>query len=232
MIMNNLPVYISIIFVLTTILTVVFFYKAARHSRNFLIVAFAWMIIQTVLALRMFYTLTTTIPPRIILLAVPPLVIIVCLFITTRGKRFLDNLDIKYLTLLHVIRIPVEVVLLWLSINKVIPKLMTFEGRNFDIAAGITAPVIYYFVFVKNSLNKKVLLAWNFICLALLLNIVINAVLSAPTAFQQFAFDQPNIAILYFPFNLLPAVVVPLVLLSHLVAIRQLLNKNEINPAK
>jgi hypothetical protein len=230
--MNNLAVYISVIFVLTTILTVAFFYKAAHHSRNFLIVALAWLIIQTILALQMFYTVTTTIPPRIILLGVPPLLIIACLFLTTRGKYFLDGLDIKYLTILHVIRIPVELVLLWLSINKVVPQLMTFEGRNFDIAAGITAPIIYYLVFVKNSSGKKILLAWNFICLALLLNIVVNAVLSVPTAFQQFAFDQPNIAILYFPFNLLPAVVVPLVLLSHLAAIRKLLNKDEINPPK
>jgi len=221
--MNNLPVYISIVFVSTTIITAAFFYKAAHRSRNFLIVLFAWIIIQTVLALRMFYTLTTTVPPRIILLGVPPLVIIICLFLTTSGKRFLDNLDIKWLTLLHVIRIPVELVLLWLSFNKVIPQLMTFEGRNFDILSGITAPIIFYFVFVKNSWPKSLLLGWNFICLGLLLNIVVNAVLSVPTAFQQFAFDQPNIAILCFPFNLLPAVVVPLVMLSHLAAIRQLL---------
>jgi hypothetical protein len=38
-----------------------------------------------------------------------------------------------------------------------------------------------------------------------------------------FAFDQPNIAVLYFPFNWLPSCIVPLVLLSHLAAIRQLL---------
>jgi hypothetical protein len=222
--MNNLPVYISVIFVLTTLLTVAIFYKATHHSRNFLIVMFAWMVIQTVLAFRMFYTVTTTVPPRIILLGVPALLIIACLFLTTRGKYFLDGLDIKWLTLLHVIRIPVELVLLWLSINKVIPQLMTFEGRNFDIVSGITAPIIYYFIFVKNNWRKSLLLAWNFICLALLLNIVVNAILSVPTVFQQFAFDQPNIAILYFPFNLLPAVIVPLVLLSHLAAIRQLLN--------
>jgi hypothetical protein len=221
--MNSLPVYISIVFVMTTLITIAFFYRAAHRSRNFLIVVFAWMIIQTILALRMFYTLTTTVPPRIILLGVPPLVIIICLFLTTRGKRFLDSLDIKYLTLLHIIRIPVELSLLWLSTNKVIPQLMTFEGRNFDILSGITAPVIYYFVFIKNSWGKGLLLGWNFICLALLLNIVVNAVLSVPTAFQQFAFDQPNIAILYFPFNLLPAVVVPLVMLSQLASIRQLL---------
>ncbi|HUQ96495.1 MAG TPA: hypothetical protein VM010_02440, partial [Chitinophagaceae bacterium] len=41
----------------------------------------------------------------------------------------------------------------------------------------------------------------------------------------QLAFDQPDIAVLYFPFVLLPGVVVPVVLLSHLAAIRQLLVK-------
>ena len=100
---------------------------------------------------------------------------------------------------------------------------MTFEGRNFDILAGITAPIMYYLVFVKQSMSKKTLLFWNFACLALLLNIVINAILSAPLPFQQFAFEQPNIAILYFPFNLLPSIVVPVVLFAHLVAIRRLL---------
>jgi hypothetical protein len=62
------------------------------------------------------------------------------------------------------------------------------------------------------------------ICLGLLINIVSNAILSAPFPFQQFAFDQPNIAVLYFPFIWLPCCVVPLVLLSHLAAIRQLSN--------
>ncbi|HVF96549.1 MAG TPA: hypothetical protein VM871_04480, partial [Flavisolibacter sp.] len=38
-----------------------------------------------------------------------------------------------------------------------------------------------------------------------------------------FAFDQPNIAVLYFPFIWLPSFIVPVVLLSHLVCIRQLL---------
>jgi hypothetical protein len=102
---------------------------------------------------------------------------------------------------------------------------MTFEGRNFDIISGITAPFIYYFGFIKNKIPQTVLLAWNFICLALLINIVMNAVLSAPFTFQQFAFDQPNIAIFYFPFVWLPCCVVPIVLFSHLATIRQLLVK-------
>jgi len=223
--MNNLPAYISIIFTLSTILTVILFYKAANHSKKVIAVLFAWILLQSILGIAGFYTVTNTVPPRLVFLALPALIVIVVLFISAKGKSFIDGLNIKWLTILHIVRVPVELVLFWLFLNKAVPQLMTFEGRNFDIAAGLTAPLVYYFGFIKNSLSKKILLTWNFICLALLLNIVVNAVLAAPTFFQQFAFEQPNIAILYFPFNLLPAVVVPLVLLAHLATIRQLLKK-------
>ena len=124
------------------------------------------------------------------------------------------------------VRIPVEIVLFLLYVNKAIPKLMSFEGRNFDILAGLTAPLVFYFVFISKQFSRKLFLAWNIICLGLLVNIVINAVLSAPFPFQQFGFEQPNIAILYFPFVWLPCCVVPLVLLSHLSVIRQLLKES------
>jgi hypothetical protein len=102
-----------------------------------------------------------------------------------------------------------------------VPQLMTFEGWNFDILSGISALVISWFGYFKNRIPAAGLLIWNIICLGLLMNIVRLAVISAPFSFQQLAFDQPDIAILYFPFTLLPAVVVPFVLFSHAVLIRQ-----------
>lgn len=72
-------------------------------------------------------------------------------------------------------------------------------------------------------LGTKALLVWNIICLSLLLNVVVNALLSVPSPVQRFAFEQPNVAIWYFPFVWLPGCVVPLVLLAHVAAIRQLL---------
>ncbi len=223
--MENLPVYISIVFGLTTFLTVFLFYKAVRNSTITLIIILAWIILQAIIASSGFYTVTNTIPPRFMLLVFPPLLLIISLFFTKGGRRFLDSFDMKTLTLLHIIRVPVELVLLGLFMNKTVPEVMTFEGRNFDILSGLSAPVIYYFVFVKKQLNKKVLLVWNLCCLVLLINIVSIAVLAAPFTFQQLAFDQPNVAIFYFPFVWLPCCVVPIVLLSHLAAIRQLLTK-------
>jgi hypothetical protein len=222
--LDKLPTYISLVFALTTFVTVWLFYRATKDSTTALVVIMLWLIVQTVIGLSGFYMVTNTIPPRFLLLPLPPLLFIISLFITARGRKYLDGLDIKSLTILHIIRIPVELVLFWLFINKAIPKLMTFEGRNFDVLSGLTAPVIFYFGFIRQKISRKIMLLWNIICLGLLINIVVVAVLSAPFPFQQFAFDQPDIAVLYFPFVWLPCCVVPLVLLSHLATIRQLLN--------
>lgn len=220
--MENLPIYIRIVFVLTTFVTVFLFYKSANNTRIVLTVMLLWLIAQTMIAQTGFYTVTDSFPPRFLLLIVPPFLFILALFLTAKGKQFIDSLNVPMLTYLHVVRIPVELVLLWLFQQGKVPQLMTFEGRNFDILSGISAPVIAYLAFSVHKLNNRILLIWNVVCLLLLLNIVINAVLSVPFPFQKFAFDQPNIAVLYFPFVWLPSCIVPLVLLSHLVAIRRL----------
>jgi len=220
--METLPVYIYIVFVITLLLALAIFYKAANNAKTFILLSLSWIAIQTAAGASGFYTANNTAPPRFIFLILPPMLLIIALFSTAKGKLFIDGLNLKLLTLFHIIRLPVELVLFWLYTSKAVPGLMTFEGRNFDILSGITAPFIYYFGFVKQTLGKTGILVWNYICLGLLINIVVNAVLSVPTSFQQFGFDQPNIALLYPPFNLLPAFLVPLVLFSHLVAIRRL----------
>jgi hypothetical protein len=222
--MENLPLYIPLVFGLTTLLAVAVFYKATQYSSSFLLLLLVWTGLQAILGLTGFYRVFSSFPPRFPLLLVPPIVLIVVLFTTQRGKMFIDSLDLGTLTLFSIVRIPVEIVLFWLFVQKAIPELMTFEGRNFDILAGLSAPFLYYFVFVKRTWSKTVLLVWNFSCLALLTNIVVNAILSAPSPFQQFAFDQPNIGVLYFPFVWLPSCIVPLVFFSHFVSIRRLVN--------
>lgn len=220
--MKDLPLFTSVFFALTTILAVFFFYKASRNPGRTVIIIGAWLALQALIGLSGFYTVSYTLPPRFILMVGPPMLIIIILFATARGRRFIDDLDIKWLTILHVVRLPVELVLFWLFVHKAVPELMTFEGRNWDIISGATAPLVFYFGFVKGKLGRKVILLWNIICLGLLINIVFYGILSVPSPFQQFAFDQPNIALLHFPFVWLPSVVVPLVLFSHLVSIRRL----------
>jgi hypothetical protein len=96
-----------------------------------------------------------------------------------------------------------------------IPELMTFEGRNYDIILGITAPIIGW-LFIKKKINRHVLLLWNIVGLFFVLFILVNGILSAELPFQQFGFEQPNRGINYFPFVLLPATIVPIVIWTHL----------------
>jgi len=226
--MENVPAYVGIIFGLTTLLTIYFFALATTQMRLVLSILFIWLAAQAVISITGFYYRNTHAqPPAFLLATLPNMLVILVLFITKWGRTFIDGMNLKLLTILHIIRIPVEIVLLWLCMHKVVPQIMTFEGWNFDILSGISAPFIYYIAFRKETYNKWVLLVWNIICLILLINIVRIAILSAPFAFQRFGLDQPNIAVLYFPYIWLPACVVPVVLLSHLASIRLLLKKNK-----
>lgn len=220
--MLNLPLFIPILFVITTLVTIFFLCKASINSLFVFAIISLFLVLQSFLSIIGFYASPNAVPPRFPLLILPSFVVIIILFATKKGRVFIDGLNVNYLAILHIIRIPVELVLYWLFLYKYVPQLMTFEGRNFDILSGITSPFIWYFGFVKRKLSKKVILAWNYICLGLLVNIVLNAALSVPSPFQQFAFKQPNIAILYFPYLWLPCIVVPIVLFSHLVLIRRL----------
>ncbi|MEE9572915.1 MAG: hypothetical protein V3W20_07705, partial [Candidatus Neomarinimicrobiota bacterium] len=89
-------------------------------------------------------------------------------------------------------------------------------GRNFDILAGVTAPIVALIAFRGNQINKPLLWIWNVLSIILLINVMVNATLSVPTTIQQFAFEQPNTAVLNFPFLLLPGIIVPLVFISNI----------------
>lgn len=223
--MQTIPFFIILLFIVTSLCTIVFFYLAARRSWIPVIVLLAWSVLHSILAANGFYLVTDTLPSRAVLFLLPTVAAIILLF--TVGKNFTRGLDLKWLTLLHVVRVPVELGLFLLLREKLIPGLMTFEGRNFDIISGITASFVFYFGFVKQKLSRSLLLAWNFLCLGLLLNVVINAVLAIPSTFQQHAFEQPNVAVLYFPVVLLPVLIVALVLYAHLVAIARLWKRAE-----
>jgi hypothetical protein len=220
--MQHLPFLLPLLFILITFCTISIFYFASGKQTIFLVIVLTFLLIEAGLGLTGFFIKTDGIPPRLAILILPPLFIIAGLFISKKGRAHLDSMDTAKLTTLHTIRIGVEIVLYGLFLYKAVPGLMTFEGRNMDIIAGLSAPLVYYFNYKKQKLSTGFILGWNSLCLGILLFTVITAILSAPTPIQQWAFDQPMVAILYYPFVWLPGIIVPLVILSHLSAIRQL----------
>lgn len=224
--MNNLPIYISLLFGLTTLLAIIGFYASIK-SKKALVLIFLWTLIQTGLGLSGVYQDTTAMPPRIMLFGIFPAFVMVLLAVfSKRTKALVDQIDLRMLTYFHTIRIPVEVILSLLFHFGVMSVYITYEGTNFDLISGITAPLFAFVAFRGATVNKRLLLAWNILGLMLLLNVVITAIFAFPSPFQKLAFEQPNLAVLYYPFNLLPTVVVPLVLFGHLAAIKRLV-KND-----
>lgn len=185
----------------------------------------SWIVVLIILSVNSFF-LSFELPPRLLLVIGLPVIVIIYLFINKNSRGYLKELPLSTLTYLHVVRVPVELVLWWLFLENMVPELMTFNGRNYDIIAGISAPFIGYFALGKIIKSNMAALLWNILAMGSLLNIVVNAILSTPYSFQMQAFDQPNLAVFYFPFILLPGFIVPAVLFSHLASISILLKKD------
>jgi hypothetical protein len=221
--MEDTTLYISIIFGLILFLSVFTFYIGVNNPGRFLIMTLGWIFLQTGISVSGFYEETETFPLRIVLLVVPPVLSMLWLFFSARGKSFLDNINIHMLIVIHVVRAPIELVIFWLFICKAMPYEMTFGGGNLDIISGLTVPLIYYLGIMRGKIRWKILLVWNLVCLGLLLNVVLKSTLAAPFFSRAVVFGQPNIAMLHFPFVLLPGVIVPILLCAHLAVIRKLL---------
>jgi hypothetical protein len=220
---TEVPFYVYLIFFVTIFLAGWLFYRIIRNAKLLILIA-AWLLITGLVAYSGYFRDTNTSPPKFMFAVLPPLAVILLILFTKAGNQFIKTLQPKDLVLLSIVRIPVEVVLYLLYVSKVVPELMTFSGRNFDIIAGLTAPLVYIYCFEGKTIGRKwLLLGWNLISLALLVNIIYYGLFSAPFRFQRFAFDQPNVAVLYFPFIWLPCFIVMIILLSHLILIKKLM---------
>ena len=233
--MSELPSYVSGVFLATVAATFGFLYygiKLAQKSKsnNNAIVAstfiMVWLFLIALLALYDFFLDFDAMPPRLFYVLPPPIMAIVILLSIKRSRAFLMRIPITTLTYLHIVRVPVEIVLWWLAGSQLVPYLLTFEGINYDILSGVSAPFVAIFMVGLRSKSRIGAILWNFITLGLLVNIVAHAILAAPTPFQIFAMDQPNFAVFHFPFIWLPGFVVPAVLFAHLVSLMKLFSKN------
>ncbi len=235
---SNIPPYTPILFILTICFTLVIVFWILRDANNksiskkahwIILGMIIWLLFQALVTIRGLYSgYLDSIPPNILSFGVIPNVLfILTLFLSSKGKDFIDVLSLNKITYLSLARIPIEFVLLSLFMHDKLPKSMTFEGVNFDIIMGLTAPFVIYFGFIKNKLSWRSILIWNVFGIGLLLSVVLIGLFSAPFPFQKLAFEQPNIALLYFPFSWLPTFIVPLVILGHFISIRQLLLKRD-----
>jgi hypothetical protein len=226
---DQVPWYVSAVFILTTFAALGFLVQGVKavgvdrlSSRLLAFLLPLWVFFQAALAMGEFYQNVDMFPPRLVLFGIFPALVLIFVFFLFFRKDFIERFPLRILTLLHIVRLPVEIVLYWLCLATLVPEMMTFEGRNFDIVSGLLAPVVYVAAFRKRGMNKWLLIAYNVLGILLLVNVVSIAAQSLPSPVQQLNLDQPNKGVLLFPYIWLPTIVVPLVLFSHLAALWQL----------
>jgi len=202
--------------------------KQKTILKKVIVALVVWMVFLSAMSISGFFQNFNTIPPRFVIIITPPLLVLVwAIFFSQTTKDLLTIVPPQTILNLQVFRIVVELLLWLLFIQNLLPVQMTFEGWNFDIISGITGPVVAYFGIVKNKWPKSVLLAWNFVCLGLLINIVTIAILSFPTPFRHFMNEPANYIVAQFPFVWLPGFLVPLAYSLHFLSIRQLINQKD-----
>lgn len=182
----------------------------------------AWLAVSSGLSLSGFLSNFEGVPPRMVFMIFPPLVSILFLTFSKGFTRFLQFVPPSWLIWIQSFRVVVEILLWLLFIDNLLPIQMTFEGRNFDVLAGLTAPLFAYMCFVKGSWSKRVAIIWNIACLLLLANIVGTAILSIPSPFRVFMNEPANTIIATWPIVWLPAFLVPIAYSMHFFSLRQL----------
>lgn len=157
-------------------------------------------------------------PPMLLLLLAAALLTTVTAF-SRIGSRLLVEAGIAWLVGMQGFRIAVELFLDWGHRAGLVPIQMTFEGRNWDIVSGVLAVGVAWLA-ARNQAPRWLIFVWNCIGAALLLNIVVVAILSMPTALRRFYNEPANTFVAYFPYIWLPAFLVQVALFGHLLVFR------------
>jgi hypothetical protein len=187
-----------------------------------------WFACTGILAANGFFLEFKAMPPRMLVVLLPPLMFIISLTFTPAFTQLLKLIPPAWLIATQSFRVLMEIILWMAFLDNIIPVQMTFEGHNFDILVGLTAPLIAYFCFIKKSWPHQLAVIWNILGLLLLANIVVVSILSAPVPFRVFMNEPANTFIAHLPFVWLPSFVVPVAYWMHILSLKQLLMKSEI----
>lgn len=196
--------------------------RKEQINKRLLLVLMAWAAAVVVASLTGFTSRFDLFPLNAAPFLLLPLLTIAWFSFFSAGTReILLHLSPASLLYLQIFRVPVELLLWALFAQHVLPIQMTFEGRNLDILSGILGPVVAYFF----ASNRRVILAYNFIGLALLANIVGTALLSMPTPFRYFMEEPANTVVMELGVVFLPTLLVPLAYGLHFLSLRQIFLK-------
>jgi hypothetical protein len=145
------------------------------------------------------------------------------------GSALARSLHIETLVALQIFRLPLELLMLRAANLQIMPVEFSMLGYNLDVLTGLGALLISAYCAWTWSLPLKIIWAWNLLGMACLAVIAVLAVLTSPNvhAFGT-APEHINSWVLYFPYSLLPSILVSMAVLGHVLLTRKLLTRQRL----
>lgn len=159
-------------------------------------------------------------PPRLFLVPLAALALLMVLTRTTTFRALLSAAPSWWPIALQSFRVGVELLLFALFLEGLVPEQMTFEGRNFDVLIGLSAPFMALLV-ASSRVGPRAVLAWNVVGLLMLANVVGTALTSVPGPLHLAWPGAPLTEIARWPMVWIPGFLVPLAVFLHVASLRQ-----------
>ena len=158
-------------------------------------------------------------PPPLLFLVAAIVALAVLLAWGPIGGRLVALVPLWLLIGVQGFRLPLEIAMHAMYERGIMPGVMTYTGRNFDIVTGAAAIVVAALIRAGVA-GRRLAMLWNAVGAALLVNVVTVAILATPR-FRYFGEDQQNVWVTYPPYVWLPAVMVLAALSGHLLVYRK-----------
>ena len=194
--------------------------RVARATNRAALLSTAWLIGTWLAADRGTLRDFTGAPPPFFFLVMVVVAMAAIVGFGSVGGRLALGIPLWVLVAVQCFRLPLEIAMHRMAQRGIMPAIMSYTGRNFDIVTGLTAIPVALAIAAGIG-GRRLALAWNLLGLGLLINVVTVAILATPR-FQYFGSRQVNVWVTYPPFVWLPAVLVLAALLGHIVVFRAL----------
>lgn len=159
--------------------------------------------------------------PLPMLLAIPAVILVMFCARSQFGGELAQAIPAYALMGLESVRIGIEVFLHQLWLAGLVPAILTYDGANFDLLIGLSAPVVAWLL-LTGRLAPRGAIAWSVIGIAMLVNVVVLSILTTPGPTHFITSDVANQAVTLFPYTFIPGLLAPLAVLLHVLAIRNL----------
>jgi hypothetical protein len=162
-------------------------------------------------------------PPKFPILVFLPLVVGMIVFYSRKkNSAILHSIPRAWPIYFQSFRIAVELLILFTFFEGILPQSATFEGMNFDVLMGLSAPFVGMYV-AKHPNSKTIQYVWNAlgICMVLFVAFIIASSIYFPTIWNS---DTPIVSMrfLEMPYLLLAGYLAPMAIFVHVLSLAQL----------